>query len=382
MRSARLALALDTGALSLPETGDIAIFAPVAGDDLTALPRDRLRLVQGFWPDHQAFARAGYSVSTDPEGPYTAVLVCVPRAKDAARAMIAEAAARVVPGGLVLVDGQKTDGIDSLLRECRAKVGIGSEVSAPVAKAHGKLFWFRADPGRFTDWAAIAAPLPVGAGLQTVPGVFSADGIDPGSAALVAALPAKLGNRVADLGAGWGYLAGEVLKRDGVKEVHLVEADHAALTLARANLGDPRARFHWADATNIKLGSKMDTVVMNPPFHLWRAADPGLGAAFIRAAGALLTPGGVLWMVANRHLPYERVLAETFRDVELLPGSGAYKVYRAARPVAAAHGAVEAGRAKKSGRVEKSGRAEKSGRVEKSGRAEKSGGQSVVRTRR
>ncbi len=37
--------------------------------------------------------------------------------------------------------------------------------------------------------------------------MFSADEIDPASRLLLTALPAKLGRRVADLGAGWGFLS-------------------------------------------------------------------------------------------------------------------------------------------------------------------------------
>ena len=54
-------------------------------------------------------------------------------------------------------------------------------------------------------------------GFTTVPGVFSADAPDRGSVLLAAALPAKLPARVADLGAGWGYLSRAILARDGVQ---------------------------------------------------------------------------------------------------------------------------------------------------------------------
>ncbi|NET52538.1 MAG: methyltransferase, partial [Merismopedia sp. SIO2A8] len=53
---------------------------------------------------------------------------------------------------------------------------------------------------------------------------FSADGIDPASSILAAALPEDLGRQVADLGAGWGFLSAHVLTRESVGAVHLVEA--------------------------------------------------------------------------------------------------------------------------------------------------------------
>ncbi|MBN8194873.1 methyltransferase, partial [Bacillus sp. NTK074B] len=81
-----------------------------------------------------------------------------------------------------------------------------------------------------------------------------------------------------------------------------------------------RARFHWADATN-PLKLQLDVVVMNPPFHQGRDANPRLGAQFIRTAAAMLKPSGQLFMVANRHLPYEATLAECFRKHGELPGT-------------------------------------------------------------
>ena len=170
-------------------------------------------------------------------------------------------------------------------------------------------------------------------GFVTLPGVFSADGPDPGSRALAAALPERLPRRMADLGAGWGWLSAQVLARPGVEELHLIEADHAALACARANVTDPRAVFHWADATRFRPPAPLDGVVMNPPFHSGRAADPALGAAFIRAAAGMLGTSGRLWMVANRHLPYEAALAQVFREVAEIGGDGGFKVFLAARPI-------------------------------------------------
>ena len=72
---------------------------------------------------------------------------------------------------------------------------------------------------------------------------------------------------------------------------------------------------------------------MNPPFHTGRAADPALGLAFIRAAQRGLAPDGVLWMVANRHLPYDKLLHEVFREVQVLGGDTGFRVTRAAYPV-------------------------------------------------
>ncbi|WP_103259023.1 class I SAM-dependent methyltransferase [Tabrizicola aquatica] len=321
MRSARLSLALESGALVLPASGLIAVYRPRARDDLSDLPQDRVVVLTGFKPDHDHFAR-GYQVQPAP--PYAAAIVCLPRSREAGRALIAQAAAEVAPGGWVAVDGQKTDGIDTALKDLRGRV----DLSESLSKAHGKLASFTVGPD-LSDWQARPSQV---SGFQTLPGVFSADGPDRGSILLAAALPVKLGGKIADLGAGWGYLAAEILKWPGVKRLDLVEAEADALACARINVTDDRARFHWADATQWRPETLLDAVVMNPPFHSAREADVGLGAAFIRAARRMLAPNGALWLVANRHLPYDAVLAESFLEVQDAGGDSGFRVIHATKP--------------------------------------------------
>ncbi|ARE41357.1 Ribosomal RNA small subunit methyltransferase C [Rhodovulum sp. P5] len=328
MADTRLTLALESGAASLPADGRIVVLGPPAGADLAALPKGRVQIVQGFAPDHTAWAGRGWDVAIKAQGDFSAALVFIPRAKAAARARVAEALT-LSGGGPVIVDGTKTDGVDSLLKACKAQ---GADLSAVFAKAHGKVFTLTGDPADFSDWMPAEVDLIDGR-YRTAPGVFSADGIDRGSALLVQALPPRLKGRVADLGAGWGYIAAEVLAaHPEIAEMHLVEADHAALECAQANVADPRAHFHWADVAAFSLPAAADVVLCNPPFHVSRAADPDIGRAFLGAAARNLAAHGKAFIVANRHLPYERDLAALFVEVEEIGGDAGFKVLRAARP--------------------------------------------------
>lgn len=343
MSGSRLARALEAGAPIVPAAGRILVLGATVADDLAPLPAARTHVVQTLRSEHDALAAAGWTTGLAPEGVYAAALVMLPRSRAAARARIAAAAASLAPGGMLAVDGPKLLGIDALWREMRARL----PVDEPVARAHGKLFWCRPAPGQFADWTETPRHLP--GGFVTLPGVFSADGPDPGSVMLAGALPARLPARLADLGAGWGWLAAAALAREGVAEIHLVEADARALDCARAAIADPRARFHWADALSFRPDRPVDAVLMNPPFHDGRAADPGLGAAMIRAAAAMLQPEGTLWLVANRRLPYEAVLAAAFRERVTLAEAAGYKVIHAARPVRAAATAAPRRRPQRAG---------------------------------
>jgi len=318
--SPRLDLALQSG---LVLSQHLTVIAPTPDHDLSDLARET-QVVQPFKPFHDHFADQGFAVLPESSDECQDAIVFLPRAKALARSLVHQACTRAK--GKVVVDGAKTDGVDSLLKDIRKRVAV----EGPISKAHGKIFWFQSDLSAFEDWAA---PHNQRAdGYQTAPGVFSADGIDPASALLLAALPEKLGARVADLGAGWGYLSANLMQSTDLKALHLVEADHAALACARVNVPDPRAEFHWADAVTWRAPEPVDTVVMNPPFHISRSAEPALGQGFIRSAAQNLTRNGALWMVANRHLPYEGALKAAFGTGRLLGELEGYKIYEAARP--------------------------------------------------
>ncbi len=78
--------------------------------------------------------------------------------------------------------------------------------------------------------------------------------------------------------------------------------------------------------------ASLDCVVMNPPFHTGRQGEPQLGRAFIEAAANMLSPRGEVWMVANRHLPYETALQKHFRQSAEIGGDNRFKILHAELP--------------------------------------------------
>lgn len=182
--------------------------------------------------------------------------------------------------------------------------------------------------------AAIAAGAPrlvPELNVWSQPGVFSWDRLDPGSARLIAALPTLSGHG-ADLGCGVGLLAQAVLASPAVTSLACLDIDRRAVDCARHNLDDPRATVRWADLRHWDdslVG--LDFVVMNPPFHDGGTEDRELGVAFVRTAARMLRRGGVCWLVANRHLPYEAALASAFDAATVRDDAGGYKVIEARR---------------------------------------------------
>lgn len=229
-------------------------------------------------------------------------------------------------GAPFAVLAQKDKGGSRLAGEL-SDLGCSFEESA---RRHHRICWV-SGPG---DAAAIERAIGEGAprfgeelGLWTQPGVFSWNRIDPGSALLLRHLPLLRG-RGADFGCGLGVLSRAALACPELSHLTLIDLDRRAIDMAKRNIDDPRAEFLWSDARGAGL-SRLDFVVMNPPFHDGGVEDRSLGQAFIQSAARALRTGGVLWLTANRHLPYEGVMKPLFREAVLLAQEGGYKIYRA-----------------------------------------------------
>lgn len=326
MISDRLFLPFDRGLIDPPAEGSVLVRAK-------ARPRysewpDAVA-VQGFAPIAKELESFGVKVQQDMPASAPLAVVEITRSKAESLGLIAQAYACLSLGGVLIVDGNKTDGIDSIYK----MLGKALPDVDVLSKSHGRVIWCvktQKIPDIFRAWAAGLDPVKGPDGFMRQAGMFSAEGVDHGSAFLVEHLPVLKGTG-ADFGAGWGYLARSVLAASAdIEALDLIEAEATALNMARLNVDDTRAQFIWGDATAHK--GTYDFVVMNPPFHSDRKPDPALGQAFIRAAAGALLPNGHLWMVANRQLAYEAVLSECFTRVEEVATNGVFKIIHGMKP--------------------------------------------------
>lgn len=262
-------------------------------------------------------------------GSAEAVTMLAPPGAVERRYILALALKALRPGGRLDVMAPKDRGGSRLKKELLAFAVEGVE----TAKAHHR----RIQAARPATVTGLDAALRAG-GRQLVPGldawsqpgVFAWDRIDPGTALLAQHLP-PLSGAGADLGCGYGALATVVLRAPGVASLRLIDLDRRAVEAARLNVEDARASFEWADVRTLPTAGALDFIVSNPPFHDGGAEDRRLGQGFIRQAAAMLRRGGVAWIVANRHLPYEAELTGAFARVRPVVEGGGYKVFEAVK---------------------------------------------------
>jgi 16S rRNA (guanine1207-N2)-methyltransferase len=300
-----------------------------------------LLCAQDFKPEADRLERSGLHMAPEDEAAQLSlVLVLPPRQRDEARALFARAIDRTRPGGRVLACVANDEGARSAQADLERLAGALGQLSKNKCRA----FWTAPlaqeaiDGELLAQWRQADAPRPIAQGrFLSRPGVFAWDRIDAASALLARHLPTDLRGAAADLGAGYGYLSSELLARcPGITSLDLYEAQARALALARINLapvaGARPLDFHWHDVT-AGLGRQFDVIVSNPPFHAQGRADrPDIGRRFISVAAQALRPGGQLWLVANRHLPYEATLLEHFPDVRTVVQEAGFKVIHARRP--------------------------------------------------
>ena len=244
------------------------------------------------------------------------------------RYALAQALRALKPGGTLIAMGPNDKGGGRIRKEL--------EAFGCTAPEHSKKHWRLCNTRRPETLTGIDDAIEAGAprfdsalDLWTQPGIFSWDRIDEGSALLLETLP-PLNGKGADLGCGLGLLARFVLARDtAVTRIDGFDLDGRAIDAARRNVPDPRSTFHWSDVRGDLPVADLDFVVMNPPFHSGGQDDVALGRIFVKRARALLRKGGVLWMVANRHLPYEEELGSHFAKVEAVTQSARFKICRA-----------------------------------------------------
>lgn len=270
---------------------------------------------QPLKPMADSWENAGFQrVDTLPAERWPLVMILPGKSRDETFGFFAMARDHLAPGGTLIAAMPNAAGAGRYEKELARATGRVESIQKNKCRAFHATEDGSWNESVFDAWRALTEPrLIPETRFITCPGVFSSDHIDPGSQFLADHLPSNLRGSVADLGAAWGFLSDEILRRcPGVTRIDLFEADQRALDCARQNLTahhDPsrEIHFHWHDVTRGLPGGH-DLIVMNPPFHTGQTTDPDLGRAFIMQASAALRRGGRLFMVANRQLPYEATL--------------------------------------------------------------------------
>lgn len=279
--------------------------------------------------DRQSF-KVNVSVKNTLKSDYKTVLVRATRQTDETLGLLANAASHLTEGGTVFVAQENRHGAASLERAAAAGfAGVSS-----ISKFKCRIIKLeKPNPATLQTWATQADLQKTPHGFWSAPGLFSWNRPDMGSELLLKFMPDILTGAGADLGCGYGYLSCGLVKSHGVTRVTAVDLDSRAVECTRRNLSERAVPFDfdclWRDVTTMHDLKNLDWVIMNPPFHTQLDEDRELGQKFCNAALKMLKSGGNLYLVANRHMPYEAVLKDGARTVTVLADEHGFKILHA-----------------------------------------------------
>lgn len=136
--------------------------------------------------------------------------------------------------------------------------------------------------------------------LQTSAGIFSPDGIDKGTAVLLAEVPAPAptGNLL-DIGCGWGPIALTMALRAPHAKVYAVDVNERCIALTNENaaaLGLNNVVAGTPDSVDPDL--RFDTIWSNPPIRIGKDELHSLLKLWLPR----LAPGGAAWLVVQKNL--------------------------------------------------------------------------------
>lgn len=284
--------------------------------------------------DIAAWSKQGYKCMHIIEGSFDAVIIFPTNSRDESLWLFAKAFESVRPGGTVIASSPKDFGASRLESEFSK---LFESVSCE-SKYHCRVFWGTRGtsvPSHLSKWLELEQPRIIpDTDLVALPGCFSADAIDQGSKFLIESLTEELSGDGADLGCGYGYLTKSILQKNNkISSMDLIEIDWRALECAKINLSAEsktyNLSFKWQDARVGVPEQRYDWIIMNPAFHERGFESAALGISMIKCAAIGLRPGGRLYFVANRKLPYEGDLKRAFPHWREIAGSGNFKVIEA-----------------------------------------------------
>lgn len=152
--------------------------------------------------------------------------------------------------------------------------------------------------------------------FETASGLFSPNGIDAGTLAMLSVAELRPEDKVLDLGCGYGVVGILAARLIGPEKVTMLDVDEKALELAVRNAVLNNAEgvtlvksdgFSELDDTGYTL------ILSNPPYH----EDFSVPKAFIEKGFNRLTVGGKLYMVTKREKWYRNKLTAVFGGVRV-----------------------------------------------------------------
>jgi len=271
-------------------------------------------------------------------GPYDAAVVRLPRIKAELEMTIHAVAAQLRPGAPLYVYGANDEGIKSA--PSRMEPLLGEVVSIDARKHCRVVEALRPEelPGlkqSLDDFkSSLTLDLPEGpVEHASYPGVFAKGQLDPGTAALLEALPPISPKvRLLDFACGAGVIGGSLKRRRPEIQVWMTDIDAVSVEAAKQNVPEAQVACgdRWAAVQAIR---HFHLIVSNPPIHTGKGRDYSILTDLAEGAPMRMRDKGQLWIVVQRQVPADVALKEVFSRVTMAWQDTRYRVWCAENPI-------------------------------------------------
>ena len=262
---------------------------------------------------------------------YDCAIIQMPKGRMLARRWLFQAYQSLKNSGRLYISGSNKSGIQSFIKDTTNLFGNGqilaykkgNRVSKHVKQSGTCTLpdWTSAPGIANGSWVEFSATIrDQNYLIRSLPGVFSFDHLDVGTKMLLEVVQIKPGCKVLDIGCGYGMI-GLYAATHGAGWVDFIDSDLLAVASCKQTLAINRitnSTVYKGDLLGPVASSTYDLIISNPPFHAGRAVNFQIAEAMIKQSYHALNLDGHLIIVANRFIPYDRLVKEIFGNVSFL----------------------------------------------------------------
>ena len=313
------------------------LFVNAPTDDLFQNLEDNVEPFVWTWNfnDFQYFQskQAAVTFGTDvPEAEFDQAVIFVPKSKELLNYVLYSLATRLKTGSSILLVGEKKAGIERAAKQLQP---YGKALKLDSAR-HCQLWQVSLDnnvPAKaLADWAQkYTVNTPKGElEICALPGVFSQNRLDVGTAVFLPYLQQVTSGKIADFGCGAGVISAYLAKLNPSNRIFALDVDAFALASTQMTFAQNQLEPEQLEIKAVR-GIEdaplfLHAIVSNPPFHQGIQTDYNASENLCKTARRHLKSGGELWIVANRFLNYPTLIEQHFKACDIKTDEQGFKV--------------------------------------------------------
>lgn len=253
-----------------------------------------------------------------PEDEFDQAIVFVPKSKELLNYILYNLASRLSLGASIFLVGEKKGGVE---RASKQLLPYGKSLKLDSAR-HCQMWQTVLEKNTtakaLEDWAQrYTVSTPQGdLNICALPGVFSQNRLDVGTAVFLPYLSKVSSGKIADFGCGAGVISAYLAKLNPKNRIFAMDVDAFALASTKMTFEENSL---VPEQLEIKAVSGIEdaplflhAIVSNPPFHQGIQTDYNASENLCKTARRHLKSDGELWIVANRFLNYPVLIEQSF----------------------------------------------------------------------